>query len=161
MVELDRRMLRRGGRTSSPAASSSAWRWPGRWPGRPRLMLLDEPFSALDAGLRDNMRKAVAQLLRAAGITAILVTHDQAEALSFADQVAVLRAGRLAQVGPPRELYLQPQGPRHGGVPGRGHRAAGGAGRRLGRVRGSAASPPTRPGGAARPKSCCGPSRCG
>ena len=75
---------------------------------RPRLMLLDEPFSALDTGLRASTRKAVAQLLGAAGITTILVTHDQAEALSFADQVAVMRAGRLAQVGPPHALYLRP-----------------------------------------------------
>jgi iron(III) transport system ATP-binding protein len=75
---------------------------------RPRLMLLDEPFSALDTGLRASTRKVVAQLLGAAGITTILVTHDQAEALSFADQVAVMRAGRLAQVGPPHALYLRP-----------------------------------------------------
>ncbi len=78
---------------------------------RPRLMLLDEPFSALDTGLRASTRKAVAQLLGAAGITTILVTHDQAEALSFADQVAVMRAGRLAQVGPPHALYLRPVDP--------------------------------------------------
>ena len=78
---------------------------------RPRLMLLDEPFSALDTGLRAATRKAVAQLLSGAGITTILVTHDQAEALSFADQVAVMRHGRLAQVGRPRELYLRPSDP--------------------------------------------------
>ena len=78
---------------------------------RPRLMLLDEPFSALDTGLRAATRKAVAQLLSGAGITTILVTHDQAEALSFADQVAVMRNGRLAQVGAPRDLYLRPSDP--------------------------------------------------
>jgi iron(III) transport system ATP-binding protein len=78
---------------------------------RPRLMLLDEPFSALDTGLRAATRKAVAQLLSGAGITTILVTHDQAEALSFADQVAVMRNGRLAQVGSPRDLYLRPSDP--------------------------------------------------
>ena len=78
---------------------------------RPRLMLLDEPFSALDTGLRAATRKAVAQLLSVAGITTILVTHDQAEALSFADQVAVMRDGRLAQVGRPRDLYLRPADP--------------------------------------------------
>lgn len=78
---------------------------------RPRLMLLDEPFSALDTGLRAATRKAVAQLLQSAGITTILVTHDQAEALSFADQVAVMRDGRLAQVGLPRDLYLRPVDP--------------------------------------------------
>ena len=78
---------------------------------RPKLMLLDEPFSALDTGLRAATRKAVAQLLQAAGITTILVTHDQAEALSFADQVAVMRGGELAQVGRPLDLYLRPNDP--------------------------------------------------
>ena len=72
-------------------------------------MLLDEPFSALDAGLREHMRRAVARLLDAARITAVLVTHDQAEALSFADQVAVLRDGRLVQAGTPQELYFRPR----------------------------------------------------
>ncbi|MBN9054202.1 MAG: ABC transporter ATP-binding protein [Rhizobiales bacterium] len=76
---------------------------------RPRLMLLDEPLSALDTSLRENMRKAVARVLQTAGITAILVTHDQSEALSFADQVAVLRAGRLVQAGAPQTLYRQPR----------------------------------------------------
>ena len=78
---------------------------------RPRLMLLDEPFSALDTGLRAATRKGVAQLLSDAGITTILVTHDQAEALSFADQVAVMRGGRFAQVGRPLDLYRQPVDP--------------------------------------------------
>ena len=78
---------------------------------RPRLMLLDEPFSALDTGLRAATRKAVAQLLTTAGITTILVTHDQSEALSFADQVAVMRAGKLVQVGAPIEVYLRPHDP--------------------------------------------------
>ncbi len=78
---------------------------------RPRLMLLDEPFAALDTGLRVSTRKAVSNLLETAGITTILVTHDQAEALSFADQVAVMREGRLLQVGAPRELYFRPKDP--------------------------------------------------
>ena len=76
---------------------------------RPKLMLLDEPFSALDAGLRSNMREMVKQRLQAEGITGILVTHDQQEALSFADQLAVLEEGRVVQAGSPRELYLQPK----------------------------------------------------
>ena len=76
---------------------------------RPRLMLLDEPFSALDTGLRASTRKAVAQLLEKAGITTILVTHDQSEALSFADQVAIMRGGLLAQCGNPLDLYLRPK----------------------------------------------------
>ncbi|MNZ63062.1 Fe(3+) ions import ATP-binding protein FbpC 2 [compost metagenome] len=75
----------------------------------PRLMLLDEPFSALDTGLRAAMRKAVAQVLGDSGVTAILVTHDQEEALSFGDQLAVMRQGRLVQVGPPMGLYLRPR----------------------------------------------------
>ncbi|WP_213881330.1 ABC transporter ATP-binding protein [Pseudomonas sp. dw_358] len=75
---------------------------------RPRLMLLDEPFSALDTGLRTILRQAVTQVLHAAGITTILVTHDQAEALSFADQLAVMREGRLVQAGTPQSLYRAP-----------------------------------------------------
>ncbi|MGV8952346.1 MAG: ABC transporter ATP-binding protein [Cypionkella sp.] len=75
---------------------------------RPKLMLLDEPFSALDAGLREAMRDMVGDVLSAAGITTILVTHDQAEALSFADHLAVLRDGRVVQDGSPQELYLHP-----------------------------------------------------
>ncbi|MFL4478975.1 ABC transporter ATP-binding protein [Paeniglutamicibacter sp. ORCA_105] len=75
---------------------------------KPKLMLLDEPFSALDAGLRVATRKAVADVLHAAEITTILVTHDQAEALSFADQVAVMRAGTLAQTGTPFSVYSRP-----------------------------------------------------
>ncbi len=76
---------------------------------QPKLMLLDEPFSALDTALRASTRKATAELLRAHGIATLLVTHDQAEALSFADQVAVLEAGRLVQVGAPEKLYKYPK----------------------------------------------------
>ena len=110
MVALDRAMLQRrphelsGGQQQRVALARALAQ-------KPRLMLLDEPFSALDTGLRAATRKAVAQLLHTAGITTILVTHDQAEALSFADQVAVIRDGRLAQVGPPVELYLRPTDP--------------------------------------------------
>lgn len=74
----------------------------------PELMLLDEPFSALDAGLRAHTRRIVAGILEKAGITTILVTHDQPEALSFADRVAVMSAGRLAQIGTPSEIYCTP-----------------------------------------------------
>ena len=76
---------------------------------QPRLMLLDEPFSALDTGLRGAMRKMVARLLTDAGVTTILVTHDQSEALSFADQLAVMRDGRLVQSGHPLDLYRYPE----------------------------------------------------
>jgi len=76
---------------------------------KPRLMLLDEPFSALDTGLRTATRKAVARLLETAGITTILVTHDQTEAMSFADQVAVMANGRLEQAGRPEDVYFRPR----------------------------------------------------
>jgi len=74
----------------------------------PELMLLDESFSALDAGLRVATRRTVSRVLQDAGITTVLVTHDQAEALSFADQVAVMRDGLLAQVDSPLEVYTRP-----------------------------------------------------
>ena len=71
-------------------------------------MLLDEPFSSLDTGLRASTRKAVAALLTEAGVTTLLVTHDQEEALSVADQIAVMRDGRFTQVGTPQDVYRQP-----------------------------------------------------
>jgi iron(III) transport system ATP-binding protein len=74
----------------------------------PTLVLLDEPFSALDTALRAETRQAVAAALSAAGTTALLVTHDQPEALSMADPVAVLRDGRLIQVDSPMTLYRHP-----------------------------------------------------
>ena len=75
---------------------------------RPRLVLLDEPFSSLDAGLRAATREAVAEALAHEDVTVVLVTHDQAEALSFADQVAIMQDGRFAQVGTPSEVYASP-----------------------------------------------------
>jgi iron(III) transport system ATP-binding protein len=108
MVALDRAMLERrphelsGGQQQRVALARALAQ-------RPRLILLDEPFSALDTGLRASTRRAVAQLLDEAGVTSILVTHDQAEALSFADQVAVMFEGRLAQAGRPLDLYLKPR----------------------------------------------------
>ncbi len=77
----------------------------------PKLVLLDEPFSALDAALRIETRQAVAAILLDAGATALLVTHDQSEALSMGRQVAVLRDGVLAQVAPPETLYRRPADP--------------------------------------------------
>jgi len=74
----------------------------------PKLVLLDEPFSALDAALRIETRAAVAAALAATGATAVLVTHDQAEALSMGNAVAVLRDGRLVQVADPVTLYRRP-----------------------------------------------------
>jgi iron(III) transport system ATP-binding protein len=75
---------------------------------KPVVMLLDEPFSALDTGLRASTRKAVAQLLTDTGVTTLLVTHDQEEALSVADQIAVMRDGRFTQVGSPQQVYRHP-----------------------------------------------------
>jgi iron(III) transport system ATP-binding protein len=75
---------------------------------RPRALLLDEPFSSLDASLRSRVREEVHGLLRAQGVTTVLVTHDQEEALSLADVVAVLRDGRIVQQGTPAELYERP-----------------------------------------------------
>ncbi|AEH07979.1 MULTISPECIES: ABC transporter ATP-binding protein [Protofrankia] len=76
---------------------------------RPAVVLLDEPFSALDAGLREVTRRGVTRALRAAGTTAVLVTHDQAEALSLADQVGVMREGRLVQLDAPATVYSRPR----------------------------------------------------
>lgn len=75
---------------------------------RPDLLLLDEPFAALDTQLRTGLRREVAELLRDQGTTSLLVTHDQEEALTLADRVAVLHDGRLAQFGTPEEIYQQP-----------------------------------------------------
>jgi iron(III) transport system ATP-binding protein len=74
----------------------------------PPVVLLDEPFSSLDAALRVSVRADIADVLRASGTAVVLVTHDQQEALSMADQVAVLRRGHVAQVGSPRALYERP-----------------------------------------------------
>jgi iron(III) transport system ATP-binding protein len=74
----------------------------------PSLVLLDEPFSALDAGLRAQVRAEVRESLRAAGASAVLVTHDQQEALSVADVVAVVRDGRVVQAGDPWAVYARP-----------------------------------------------------
>ena len=72
------------------------------------MVLLDEPFSSLDATLRAELRREVELILRDAGATALLVTHDQEEALALADRLAVMRDGRLVQVGAPEEVYLRP-----------------------------------------------------
>ncbi|WP_205754502.1 ABC transporter ATP-binding protein [Arthrobacter sp. CAU 1506] len=107
MVSLDAAMAKRrphqlsGGQQQRVALARALAR-------EPELMLLDEPFSALDAGLRVATRRAVAKVLSEAGVTTILVTHDQAEALSFADQVAIMRAGKLAQIGNPFVVYTRP-----------------------------------------------------
>jgi iron(III) transport system ATP-binding protein len=75
---------------------------------QPACLLLDEPLSNLDAKLRHEMRSEIRRICKTAGFTTIYVTHDQKEALSVADRIAVLRAGKLAQVGTPSELYHRP-----------------------------------------------------
>lgn len=74
----------------------------------PTVILLDEPFSALDTGLRAHTREAIVGALERSGVTTVLVTHDQEEALSFGQQLAVLSDGRLLQSGPPSEIFDAP-----------------------------------------------------
>ena len=107
MTELDRGMAQRqphqlsGGQQQRVALARALAR-------QPRLMLLDEPFSALDAGLREQMRDATANILAHAGVATVLVTHDRDEAMGFADQLVILREGRLIQAGSPKTLYRRP-----------------------------------------------------
>ncbi|MEA2844065.1 MAG: iron(III) transport system ATP-binding protein [Actinomycetota bacterium] len=77
----------------------------------PSVVLLDEPFANLDAALRVSIRTEVREILRASGATALFVTHDQEEALSTADVVAVMHAGRVIQAGIPEEIYRRPADP--------------------------------------------------
>ena len=79
--------------------------------GRPSVLLLDEPLGALDLKLREQMQVELQQIQRAAGITFVLVTHDQDEALTLADRIVVFDAGRVEQVGPAREVYERPATP--------------------------------------------------
>ena len=76
---------------------------------RPKLLLLDEPFSSLDPGLRQTTREEVRTLLKAEGISAVLVTHAQEEALSFAERLGVMREGTLEQIGTPEAVYRHPK----------------------------------------------------
>jgi putative spermidine/putrescine transport system ATP-binding protein len=75
---------------------------------RPGILLLDEPLTALDAALRDRLRGELNRLLRALGITAIYVTHDQSEAMELGDRIVVMQKGAIAQIGTPREIYFAP-----------------------------------------------------
>jgi len=78
---------------------------------RPRVLLLDEPLSALDVKLREGMQVELKRLHRELGITFLMVTHDQTEALALSDRIVVMREGRIAQVGSPTELYDRPLSP--------------------------------------------------
>jgi len=76
---------------------------------RPGILLLDEPLTALDAALRDRLRGELNRLLRALGITAIYVTHDQSEAMELGDRIVVMSKGAIAQIGTPRDIYFTPR----------------------------------------------------
>src|SRR5205823_11677012 len=75
---------------------------------KPACLLLDEPLSNLDAKLRQEMRSEIRRICKEAGLTAIYVTHDQKEALSVGDRIAVMEAGHIRQAGAPAEVYRQP-----------------------------------------------------
>jgi iron(III) transport system ATP-binding protein len=75
----------------------------------PDILLLDEPFSSLDVRLRVEMREEVRRILKAAGVTAVSVTHDQEEALSISDRVAVMAEGTVEQIGPPGRVFQHPR----------------------------------------------------
>lgn len=75
----------------------------------PNILLLDEPLSALDAKVRENLRKEIKDIQRKLGITTIMVTHDQEEALTMADRIAVMNGGEIVQFGTPKEIYNSPK----------------------------------------------------
>jgi osmoprotectant transport system ATP-binding protein len=75
---------------------------------KPEILLLDEPFGALDPLTRDRLQQSFQQLRRELGVTGVFVTHDMVEALLLGDRIAVMEAGRLAQIGRPQELLLEP-----------------------------------------------------
>jgi thiamine transport system ATP-binding protein len=92
---------------------------------RPRLLLLDEPLSALDAKLRETLRSEIRRIQRDVGQSTLYVTHDQEEALALSDRIAVMADGRIEQAGAPKEVYLAPQTPFVAGFVGPTNRLAG------------------------------------
>ena len=94
---------------SSPAVRRSASRSPGPWPVEPVLLLLDEPFSGLDAGVATSLRLELARHLAAYDGVCLLVTHDAIDALTLADRVLVLDDGRIVQSGSPRDVAARPR----------------------------------------------------
>ena len=76
---------------------------------QPKVLLLDEPFSALDKNLRVSMQVEVKEIQRRLGVTTIFVTHDQSEALSLSDRIAVMSGGRICQIDTPERLYRCPR----------------------------------------------------
>ena len=146
----------RGRPARCPAGRSSGWRWPGHWPPSRGCCCWTRPFSALDAGLREEMHELLADLRMRLDPTILLVTHDHAEADALADTVAVLDGGRLLQTGPMRALYTRPGVAGRQPAAGRAHRDRRGGARRprtssaLGDAR-AAGARARRAGGARRP----------
>ena len=95
-------------RPSSPAASSSASRWRGPWCSSRRVLLLDEPLGALDAKLRKHLQLELKAIQQEVGVTFVYVTHDQEEALTMSDRLAVMRDGRVEQIGAARGGLRRP-----------------------------------------------------
>ena len=95
-------------RRFSRVASSSGSRWGARSLAIPDVLLLDEPFSNLDARRRDEMRFELKEVQARVGVTTIFVTHDQNEAMILSDRVVVMNAGRIAQEGTPQAIYQRP-----------------------------------------------------
>jgi putative spermidine/putrescine transport system ATP-binding protein len=93
---------------SCPAGSGSVSRLPGRLAQEPEVFLLDEPMSALDAKLREEMQVELRLLQQRLGITTIVVTHDQREAMTMADRIIVMSQGKVEQAGTPQEIYQWP-----------------------------------------------------
>ena len=98
-------------RRSSPAGSGSASPWPGPWRSSRRSCCLDEPFGALDAKVRQELRRWLRRLHDEIHVTSVFVTHDQEEALEVADRVVVMNHGRIEQVGTPEEVFHHPATP--------------------------------------------------
>ena len=121
----DRHEARRRARSSSSASAMRADRYPHQLSGgmqqrvalaralaiEPRVLLLDEPLSALDAKVRVQLREEIRRIQLELGITTLYVTHDQEEALSVSDHVAVMYGGRIEQMGSPAEMYSAPATP--------------------------------------------------
>ena len=84
------------------------WRWLAHWSNYPSALLLDEPLGALDLKLRHAMQFELKRIQREVGITFIYVTHDQEEALTMSDRIAVMNAGNVDQIGTPTDIYDRP-----------------------------------------------------
>ena len=100
--------MRNGFQNSSVAGNNKGSLWLGRSYFNPRVLLMDEPLGALDKKLREHMQLEIKQISQSLNITVIYVTHDQSEALTMSDRIAVMNQGRIEQIGYPREIYDNP-----------------------------------------------------